>query len=86
MRIVCIAMHDDGLNGRLPVAMEVSHDGSNKPGETYEQFEVRMAYHEAVLPPNYPVPALPYVVEHTKWRIFVWLYGRYAKSWRYSHD
>jgi len=51
-------MHDDGLNGRLPIAMEVSPDGSNKPGETYEQFEVRMAYHEAVLAPHYLAPAV----------------------------
>ena len=59
MRKIYILMYDDGLNGRLPVAMEASPGRRNKLGETYEQFEVRMAYHEAVLPPRHPVPAIP---------------------------
>jgi len=53
-------MIDDGLNGRLPFAAEATPGGHNKPGETFEQFEVRMAYHEAVLAPHYPMPVRLY--------------------------
>lgn len=60
--MIIIAMIDDGINGRLPYAMEATPDGKNKPGETLAQYEVRMAYHEGVIFPNYPMPALFYEV------------------------
>lgn len=58
-RLIVIAMINDGINGRMPFACEAAANGRNKPGETFAQYEVRMAYHEGIIRPNYPVPAIP---------------------------
>lgn len=57
--MVCILMTND-RNGRVPFAFDASPQGwtDDYKGETYEEYELRMYYHEAVLPPHYPLPAI----------------------------
>lgn len=55
--MILILMVND-QNGRLPLASEATLHGANRPGENYEQYELRMYYHEGVIKPRYPVPAI----------------------------
>ncbi len=57
-RCVNIYMIIDGINGRMPHAFETASYGSDLPDETFVEYEIRMYYHEAVMPPRYPVPAI----------------------------
>ena len=80
-RCVNVYMINDGINGRMPHAFETASDGSNLPDETYVEYEIRMYYHEGVLPARYPVPVTLEVTYTFEVRLILNLFKELWKEW-----
>ena len=81
MRRINVYMINDGINGRMPHAFETASDGSDLPDETYVEYEIRMYYHEAVMPPRYPVPVTLEIAYTFEVSLILNLFKELWKEW-----